>query len=528
MTGVVDAVLVRPGGGKALYGNLGDFALTAIEPPLWAALHAACLSQQGYAVELLDAVVESWDAATTAQRIQEINPRLVLIIVSGSNPSASTMSMPGAGDLARELAARIPQTPVAMWGLHPSALPRRTLEEEAVAFVCQGEGFVTLPALVEAVREGRGLERTPGLWYRENGVIRGNPQPPLVKNLDRLPAPAWDRLPMERYRAHNWHCFEHIHQRQPYAVIYTSLGCPFHCDFCCINSIFGGSGIRYRSPELVIQEIDHLVSRWGIRNIKIMDEMFALNEKHVSRLCDLIVERGHRLNIWAYARVNTVNQRMLAKMKQAGINWLAYGFESGNPEVLGGVAKGYRPEAVDGVVRMTYEAGINICANFIFGLPDDDLRSMRQTLDLALDINAEWANFYSAMAYPGSKLHQKALDNGWPLPPTWQAYSQYAPDCLPLPTKHLGGPEVLAFRDQAFLEYFTHPKVLAKLTERFGAATADHVRAMTRVPLVRQARPKPHRRETDDDSLAERARRSGPKMADARAADGGPLQGGWL
>lgn len=486
MAGVVDAVLVRPGGGKALYGNLGDFALTAIEPPLWAALHAACLRDQGYSVELLDAVVEGWDAATTAQRIQAINPRLVLIIVSGSNPSASTMSMTGAGALARELAALAPQTPVAMWGLHPSALPRRTLEEEAVAMVCQGEGFVTLPALVEAVRSGQGLERVPGLWYRVDGAIQGNPQPPLVKDLDSLPAPAWDLLPMERYRAHNWHCFDHIHARQPYAVIYTSLGCPFHCEFCCINSIFGGSGIRYRSPDLVIQEIDQLVSRWGIRNIKLMDEMFALNEKHVTRFCDLIIERGHQLNIWAYARVNTVNQRMLAKMKQAGINWLAYGFESGNPEVLGGVSKGYRPEAVDGVVRMTYAEGLYICANFIFGLPDDNLASMRQTLDLALDINAEWANFYSAMAYPGSKLYQQALDNGWPLPPTWQAYSQYAPDCLPLPTKHLSGPEVLAFRDRAFQEYFTHPRVVDKLAERFGLDTADHVREMTKVPLARQ------------------------------------------
>ncbi len=485
----VDAVLVRPGGGKALYGHLGAFDLTAVEPPLWAALHAACLRDKGYAVALMDSVVEGWDQQTTARRIKEIDPRLVLIMVSGSNPSASTMSMAGAGALARELASIAPGLPIAMWGLHPSALPRRTLDEEAVDFVCQGEGFVTLPAMMEAVRAGQGLERVPGLWYRRDQTILHNPLPPLLKDLDRLPAPAWDLLPMARYRAHNWHCFGHIDERQPYAVIYTSLGCPFHCEFCCINSIFGGAGIRYRSPDLVIEEIDLLVSRWGVRNIKIMDEMFALNEKHVSHLCDLIVQRGHRLNIWAYARVNTVNQRMLAKMKQAGINWLAYGFESGSPRVLGGVAKGYRPEAVDGVVRMTYDQGINICANFIFGLPDDDLATMRQTLDLALEINAEWANFYSAMAYPGSKLYQRALDNGWPLPPTWQAYSQYARDCLPLPTRHLSGTEVLAFRDRAFQEYFTHPRLLDKLTARFGQATAEHVRQMTKVALERQTRP---------------------------------------
>ncbi len=490
----LDALLVRPGGGQALYGGLDAYALTALEPPLWAALHAACLRDKGHAVALLDAAAQGWDARATALRIKELAPRLALIMVSGSNPSASTMTMTAAGALARELANTAPEIAVAMWGLHPSALPRRTMEEEALDFVCQGEGFITLPALVQALKAGQGINGVPGLWYRAQGAILNNPRPALVRDLDRLPAPAWDLLPMQRYRAHNWHCFEHIDQRQPYAVVYTSLGCPFHCQFCCVNSIFGGPGIRYRSPELVIDEIDQLVTRWGVRNIKVMDEMFALNQRRVSRLCDLLIERGHRLNIWAYARVDTVNERMLAKMKQAGINWLAYGFEAGSSEVLGGVAKGYRPEAVQDVVRMTHEQGIHICANFIFGLPGDDLASMRQTLDLALAINGEWANFYSAMAYPGSQLHQEALDKGWPLPPSWQAFSQYAPDCLPLPTGHLSGREVLAFRDQAFQEYFTHPRVLARLGERFGQAAADHVRGMTKVSLDRGAPGEPRSR----------------------------------
>jgi radical SAM superfamily enzyme YgiQ (UPF0313 family) len=133
--------------------------------------------------------------------------------------------------------------------------------------------------------------------------------------------PAWDLFPLAKYRAHNWHCFDRIQARQPYAVIHTSLGCPFRCSFCCINSLFGKAGLRYRSPERVVEEIDYLVKNHNLRNIKIIDEMFVLKESHVVRLCDLIIERKYDLNIWAYARVNTVNERMLRKMKQAGIRW---------------------------------------------------------------------------------------------------------------------------------------------------------------------------------------------------------------
>jgi radical SAM superfamily enzyme YgiQ (UPF0313 family) len=237
---------------------------------------------------------------------------------------------------------------------------------------------------------------------------------------------------------------------------------------------------------VVIEEIDYLTRRYGVRNIKIIDEMFAMKESHVARLCDLIIERGYDLNIWAYARVNTVNEGMLRTMKQAGINWVAYGFESGNKRTLKGVSKAYNADMVQDVVRMTYDAGLYICSNFIFGLPDDDHESLQQTLDLALQINAEWANLYSAMAFPGSKLYEQALAEGWPLPGTWQGYSQYARDTLPLPTKYLSSAEVLRFRDDAFHTYFNSKGYLDMITRKFGLETADHIRQMASHKLDRE------------------------------------------
>lgn len=481
-----DIVLIKPGNQKAVYGELSSFNLTAIEPPLWGALLAAYLRDSGYSMEVFDAEIENWSYEETAQRIQEVKPLLAAVIVSGHNPSASTMNMTGAGKILRHLKERAPDIQTLLAGLHPSALPERTLREEEVHFLCQGEGFYTLPQLVESLKAEREDFPIPGLWYKRDGRVISNPRPPLMEDLDRLPMPAWDLFPLAKYRAHNWHCFESIHARQPYAVIYTSLGCPFRCSFCCINSLFGKTGIRYRSPERVVEEIDYLVKNHNLKNIKILDEMFVLKESHVVRLCDLIIERGYDLNIWAYARVNTVNERMLRKMKQAGIRWLAYGFESGNKKVLQAVTKGYDLDTVGRVVQMTRDAGIYICGNYIFGLPEDDASSMQDTLDLALEINAEWANFYAAMAYPGSKLYQQAVAEGWPLPKTWEGYSPYSPETLPLPTTHLTGPEVLRFRDHAFQAYFTSPKYLEMVTQKFGPNTAQHIQKMTAHNLRRK------------------------------------------
>jgi len=482
----VDVVLVKPGSQQQLYGELSVLKLTGVEPPLWAALLAAHLKRLGRSAEIFDAEAENWSYEETAQKIMEARPVLAAVVVSGTNPSASTMSMTGAGAVVHHLKKLAPQIKTILMGLHPSALPQRTLAEEAVDFVCEGEGIYTLPKLIDALKSMQGFGRIEGLWFRENGKIVSNPRAPLVKNLNELPMPAWDLLPIAKYRAHNWHCFGNLDDRQPYAVIYTSLGCPFRCGFCCIHALFGQRGIRYRSPELVIEEIDSLVRNYGVRNIKILDEMFVLKESHVTRLCDLIIERGYDLNMWAYARVNTVNETLLRRMKQAGMNWVCYGIESGSNEVLQKISKGYDVHTVDSVVTMTRNAGAYILGNFIFGLPDDDLPSMEATLDLALRINAEWANFYCAMAYPGSQLYELAIKEGWPLPETWQGYSQYAYETLPLPTKHLSASDVLRFRDRAFQVYYSNPEYLGMITRKFGPRVADYVREMASHKLVRK------------------------------------------
>jgi radical SAM superfamily enzyme YgiQ (UPF0313 family) len=174
-------------------------------------------------------------------------------------------------------------------------------------------------------------------------------------------------------------------------------------------------------------------------------------------------------------------------MKKAGVNWLALGIESSSKFVRNGVAKGRFDETdIHAVVSMIKDAGINVHGNYIFGLPDDDLESMQKNLEMAIDLNCEMSNFYSAMAYPGSQLYQMALDNNWKLPDSWLGYSQHAVDSLPLPTKHLSAGEVLAFRDAAWTKYYTNPKYLKLVSERFGPKTLEHIERLSKVRLDRK------------------------------------------
>ena len=220
--------------------------------------------------------------------------------------------------------------------------------------------------------------------------------------------------------------------------------------------------------------------------------MFVLNEKHVIGLCDLIIERNYPLNIWAYSRVDTVKDRFLEKLKKAGFNWLALGIESGSKYVRDGVDKGrFKDSDILKITQKIKDHGINIVANFIFGLPDDTQESMQDTLELAAEINAEWANFYCAMAYPGSFLYTRAKKLGLPLPdsengPGWIGYSQHAYETLPLPTETLSGVEVLKFRDEAFNKYFSNPCYVNMVGQKFGPRVIEHIHDMLNCKIKRR------------------------------------------
>jgi len=410
--------------------------------------------------------------------------------------------MPGAIATAGELHALDCDAELAALGTHPSALPVETLAE-GFDFVIQGEGPLTIAALL-ASRGNRDRSKVPGLWYLAGAEFTPmhGPRAPLIASLGNvLPRQAWERLDMTRYRAHGWHVLGDLGSIGSYASVQTSLGCNFSCEFCCINAPFGGPGtkMRYWPVETIVAQLEELATRFGIVNVKFPDEMFVLSPRRVIEICTAIEELqtrlGHRFNFWAYARVDTLRDpRMLDALKSAGFNWLAIGIESGSKLVRDGVEKGrFGNLDIVAAVRAVEARGIHVLGNYIFGLPDDTLDSMRETLTLASELRTPWANFYCGMAYPGSPLHAKMRGKGM-LPEEngvgWGGYAQHARRARPLSTETLDYREVLDCRDRAFVSYFSDGAYRASLLSKFGPRALTYVDQMLSIPLEREHRQK--------------------------------------
>ncbi len=492
----LDIVFVQANSSKKVYQDLStDFS--AIEPPIWAGMLAKHCLVHGFGAEIVDAEALRINDTQTVEQIVALNPRVACLVVYGQHPSASSQSMTGAVSLAEELKQTAPDIKILFVGGHVAALSREVLERHSfIDMVCQNEGVYTISNLLKTNLEDE-LDKVKGLGFRKEGEIILNPPSPIVAKKDlaiELPGMAWDKLPMDRYRTALWHALPNNSVREPFASIYTSLGCPMRCTFCMINIINrqdnefadGSAVFRYWDPEFIIEEFDRF-AKMGIKNIKIADELFVLRADHFMKLCELIIERGYQFNIWCYARVDTVKEKYLETLKKAGVNYLALGIESANPRVRKDVTKGrFEDVNIRNIVHKIHDHDIDVAANYIFGLPEDDMDSMQATLDLALDLNTSMANFYSAMAYPGSPLYGIAKEQGWALPDTYQGYSQHSYETLPLPTKYLSAAQVLAFRDEAWMKYHTHPNFLNLLKRKFGQVAVDETLKSTQIKLKRK------------------------------------------
>tara|TARA_R110001592_G_scaffold63114_2_gene193255 strand:- start:6190 stop:7698 length:1509 start_codon:yes stop_codon:yes gene_type:complete len=495
----LDVIFVHPNASKKIYQDLNK-KYSAIETPLWAGLLANRARLDGYDAKIIDCEAENIDSQSAAKKIGALSPKLAVIVVYGQQPSASTQNMEGASVLCDMLHEHYPNIKTLLVGLHPSAVSRKTMQMEKANFVCQGEGPKTISGLLEIDMDDKEqLKTVPGLWYRDEELIKCNTPAPIItqENLHtELPGVAWDMLPMEKYRTSNWHAMSNNGDRSAFASIYTSLGCPFQCSFCCINAPFGNNNLenwnygrnkfRFWDTDFIMEEFKKLHDM-GIKNVKIADEMFVYNKKHFLEICHRLIEKEYNFNIWAYARIDTVKKEYLKVLKDAGVNWLALGIESGNAEVRKDVVKGkFTDVNIRTLVEEIQSAGINIIGNYIFGLPEDDIGSMQDTLDLAIDLNCEFSNFYCTMAYPGSKLYLDAMANEEQLPESYVGYSQHSYESKPLPTKHLTSAEVLGFRDDAFLKYYKNPKYLDMVENNFGISIREEIEKMTEIKLKRK------------------------------------------
>jgi radical SAM superfamily enzyme YgiQ (UPF0313 family) len=286
-------------------------------------------------------------------------------------------------------------------GPYPIAVQERCLDEGTdIDAVVTGEGEFTVLDIVERLQTGGTMADVQGVAFREGNKILKNPPRPLITDLDSLPFPARELL----RDANSYIPPPGTYRKKPVAVMITSRGCNRHCIYCFQMDKERKSGIRYRSVENVMSEIE-LCIRQGYREIKFLDDTFAADYDRAMQIALEIRRRRLSVTWFASACVNQVDRPLLQAFKDAGCWAVLFGAESGVQKNLNTIRKGTTLEQIQKAVRTAQDVGLNVSTPFLFGIPGETFEEGLRTIDFAVRLNPDMANFHAITPFPGTYLY---------------------------------------------------------------------------------------------------------------------------
>jgi len=357
---------------------------------------ASSLQAEGHEVEILDLLLARTTREKVEARMSRFRPQLVGI-------TSVTLNHHIASRIAEWVRDCDGSVPIAMGGPHVSfeiegsfrALP-------ALDYIGIGEGEHTMIELARALEGRMAFADVRGLALRDGDRIVRTPARPLEDDLDTLPDPARELVPLSRYLAFDSH-----------ASVVTSRGCPYECVFCSAPA-WTGRQVRYRTPSLCVDEMEHLRSL-GFTEITIEDDLFTLYRKHFMAVCGELERRDTGLRWNAFSRVDTITPEIVETMARSGCQAICFGVESGSQEILDVVKKRSSLDKVREAMRMTQDVGISALASFIIGLPGETESTLRQTVEFANSLKEEFGSLYGfhiLSPFPGTEVRERAADYG--------------------------------------------------------------------------------------------------------------------
>jgi radical SAM superfamily enzyme YgiQ (UPF0313 family) len=369
-----------------------------IEFPISLVYLAAALEQSGFDCDILDLRVEENATGSLHEMVSSRNPLAVGI-------TASTAGIEKATSVASQVKAIDHRIATVIGGWHASALPEQTLRKYLqFDYLIHGEGEIALANLVSCLAAGSSPEKCKGLAYRTNGNIKVNPREKLMTNLDEILFPARHKVAINRYRPQP---ATRNYLSLPSTGILVGRGCPYNCLFC-YKGVWG-RGIRFRSPENVLKEIQECIEKFGIRDFRFYDDTVTFPRWDLKTLCESIIDQKLNISWNCWSRVNDVDEAKLRLMKAAGCYHIKYGIEFGTEKSLKLARKGATLEQARRAVELTKKIGIECKGSFIFGIPGETIEDCRKTIDFALEISPHFVTFYSFDPIPGSPFHDQIL-----------------------------------------------------------------------------------------------------------------------
>lgn len=410
-------------------------------PPLGLALLSAIWDAQGHTSQIID-------AAALQLKIPEIialiNPVTDFVGITATTPEISRALV-----IARKVREVFPSIKIIMGGVHPTVFHEELVRDKFCDMVIRNEGEIPITELAK----GTPYNLIPNLtWRKSNNEVVVNPDAATYVDLNNLPFPAYDKLPMNLY-----HSALGAAIQKPSIGMITSRGCPGKCTFC-FSGMFG-SPIRFMSPARIIEHIEHLQNNYGIREISFYDDTFTVNQKNVAELCQLMIAKNLKLSWSCFARLDAVTPELLLLMKEAGCHQIMYGFETIDENILKNINKGINLTQFQKAIDWTKAAKINIRGAFMLGNPGETLASMERTINYAKTIRIPFAIFNITTPYPGTAMYNEFASKNLLLHRNWEIYNLAEP-ILKLDT--VSAEAVKQFYYKAYRDFYLRPDFILR------------------------------------------------------------------
>jgi len=425
--------------------------LGTAKPPISLALIAALLRDNNIKFKLLDATALDLNSGKICNLLIEsgFHPDVIIFCTTTATVFADTKAL---SMLKKKFNSKL-----IAFGAHVSGVPKETLERASdIDIGIIGEPEYTILNILNKV-DLSNLDEIQGIAWRNGDKITINRNRDWIKDLNRLPYPAWELLPGEKY------VLPFIDKR--YFMVETSRGCPFACDFCVV-SLCHGVEFREKKPKNVVDEIEHLKKTFGVQYFNLFGDTVTLNKKFVDSFCDEVIKRNLDIRWLTNTRADTLcDLDLVRKMKASGCWMLSIGIESCSEEIRRDMHKKLETDKIIQAIELLKKVGILSFGFFIYGYPGETEQGMYDTTRFAMTLPLDYANFYPAVPYPGTDFYNKCKEKGYLNCDSWDKmeYSSYV-----IKTKDLNEDVVKKAISHAYLRFYLRPGFIIRHVMNVG------------------------------------------------------------
>lgn len=416
--------------------------------PLGIAYLAAVAEKAGHEVTVIDCQAEKLNYETFRNRIATTSFDVIGV-------TATTLLYKSAMEIITISKVAQPHAFTILGGSHGTFWDDNALNDfNSLDLIVRKEGEQTFIELLDKLKSKSSLHNVLGITFRKEGKIIRTPDRPFLEDLDSLPFPAHDLLPLESLK----------HQGKILFPLITSRGCVYWCDFCSTVRMFG-RGYRWRSPKNVVDEMQLVHDKYGVNQVTFYDDAFSVNRERVMKICEELHTRKLDITWDCGTRVDMVDKEMLKTMHNAGCFAVWLGVESGSEAILGAMNKSIKLDQTRTAFKTANKAGLMTIANTVIGFPGETEQTAHQTIRFIKELNPDSVGFYVATPYPGTPMYEQVKEKGWLRVTDFDKYDTANPT---FETPWLSMEKLAEIRYKAYQEFYLRPSYVFKMMRRGG------------------------------------------------------------